>query len=92
MPQRTWVHIRGRLRALLLEKLRLATVDEQVSAQFITDALEDVENEVRGGQVRVEEVSDGGPAGQPLEAEAPAASGVSLLREARWVACAIPQV
>ena len=76
------MHIRGRLRALLLEKLRLATVDEQVSAQFITDTLEDVENELRGGQVRVEEVPDGGPAGQPLEAEAPAAS----FQAGGWVA------
>ncbi|CAE7238450.1 TY4B-J, partial [Symbiodinium sp. CCMP2456] len=59
VPQRVWVRIRGRVKAFPLEKLRLATVDEMASAQFITQAVTGVEEELRGGQLRVEP-DDGG--------------------------------
>ena len=54
-PHRLWIRVRGRVKGYPLEKVRLATVDEQVSAQFLTDALKQVEDELRGGRIQVEE-------------------------------------
>ena len=59
VPQRVWVRLRGRVKAFPLEKIRLATVDEMASAEFITQAVTDVEEELRGGRLRLE---DGGSA------------------------------
>ncbi|CAE7522180.1 unnamed protein product, partial [Symbiodinium necroappetens] len=64
VPQRVWVRIRGRVKAFPLEKLRLATVDEMASSEFIAQAVTDVEEELRGGQLRV---------GAPEETEDPEA-------------------
>ena len=49
-----------------MEKIRLATLDETVSAQFVHEALKEVETELQGGQARVEEA-----AGPSTEAAAP---------------------
>ena len=50
-PQRVWVRLRGRLKGCALERIRLATVDEQVSGTFIKEALEDVQEQLEGGKV-----------------------------------------
>ena len=55
VPRRLWVQIRGRIKTFPLEKVRLATPDEMTSSQFITDALKDVEAELRKGNVIVDE-------------------------------------
>ena len=66
VPQRVWVRLRGRVKAFPLEKIRLATLDEMVSAEFVNDALKEVEAELQGGQIRVEE--------EAKETDKPAAS------------------
>ena len=48
IPQRIWVRVRGRVKAFPLEKLRLATVDEMTSADYVTQAVQDVEKELQG--------------------------------------------
>ena len=66
VPHRVWVRIRGKVKAFPLEKIRLATVDEMVSAEFITDALKDVQEELRGGRLEVEDLHGRGPSrGRP---------------------------
>ena len=37
-----------------MEKVRLATLNEMVSAQFVNEALEEVEDELQGGRITVE--------------------------------------
>ncbi|CAE7565107.1 TY4B-J, partial [Symbiodinium sp. KB8] len=59
IPQRIWVRVRGRVKAFPLEKLRLATVDEMTSADYVTQAVQDVEKELQGGHLRVEAEDDG---------------------------------
>ena len=54
IPRRLWVRLRGKVKAYPLEKVRLATVDETTSAQFITEALREVEKELQGGNLVVE--------------------------------------
>jgi hypothetical protein len=54
IPRRVWVRIRTRVKVYPLEKLRLATPDEMVSAEFITAALKDVEKELESGTLKVE--------------------------------------
>ena len=55
IPKKVWVRIRTRVKAYPLEKIRLATADEMVSAEFITNALADVQAELDGGTLRVAE-------------------------------------
>ncbi|CAE7880449.1 RE2, partial [Symbiodinium necroappetens] len=54
VPQRVWVRLRGRVKAFPLEKIRLATLDEVASAQFVNEALKEVETELQGGQMLVD--------------------------------------
>ena len=54
IPRRVWVRIRTRVKVYPLEKLRLATPDEMVSAEFITAALKDVEKELESETLKVE--------------------------------------
>ena len=54
VPARIWVRIRGRVKAFPLEKLRLATPDEMMGAEYITGALQDVEAELKNGTITVE--------------------------------------
>ena len=50
IPRRLWVRIRGRVKAFPLEKVRLATPDDEMtSSQFITDALKDMEASLNKG-------------------------------------------
>ena len=76
VPQRVWVRLRGRVKAFPLEKIRLATLDEMVSAQFVTDALKEVEAELQGGQMRVDDEAKGtdkpAASDNPPEARRPA--------------------
>ena len=46
-PQQVWVRLRGKLKGCALERLRLATVDEQLGGGFIKEALEDVQNDLQ---------------------------------------------
>ena len=55
VPQRLWVRLRGRVKAFPLEKVRLATIDEMASAQYVRESLAEVEKELQGGQLLVEE-------------------------------------
>ena len=69
VPTKAWVRLRGRVRGVALERLRLTT-EELVSAQFITEALEEVYKELTSGQLRVTaegEGSDQEPLPPPLE-------------------------
>ena len=52
-PKKVWVRVRTRVKAYPLEKIRLATADEMLSADFIVGALKDVEGELAGGKVEV---------------------------------------
>ena len=54
-PKRIWVRIRGKLKVYPLEKIRLATADEMVSAEYITNALLDVQKELDEGRLQVVE-------------------------------------
>ena len=76
IPKKVWVRVRHRVKAYPLEKIRLATADEMVSTQFITNALLDVQAELDGGTLRVadppapraaEEVLPQEPTGPPRE-------------------------
>ena len=55
IPKKVWVRRRNKVKAYPLEKIRLATADEMVSAEFITDALKEVQEELDGGTLRVAE-------------------------------------
>ncbi|CAE7802348.1 RE1 [Symbiodinium necroappetens] len=55
VPQRMWVRLRGKVKAYPLEKVRLATTEEMVSADYVNQALEDVTKELEGGQLKVED-------------------------------------
>eukprot|EP00913_Durusdinium_trenchii_P029093 g27278.t1 len=52
-PKKVWVRVRTRVKAYPLEKIRLATADEMLSADFIVGALKDVEGELAGGKMEV---------------------------------------
>ncbi|CAE7240505.1 TY4B-J, partial [Symbiodinium sp. CCMP2592] len=79
IPKRLWIRLRGKVKAYPLEKVRLATADEATSAQFITDALQEVEAELKGGNITVEGDAPAVEAGAPVPetAEAPANSDSS---------------
>ena len=53
VPKKVWVRIRTRVKAYPLEKIRLATADEMMSADFIVGALKDVETEITQGRMPV---------------------------------------
>ena len=55
IPKRVWVRIKTRVKCYPLEKLRLATCDEMVSAEYITGALKDVQEELNKGALKVVE-------------------------------------
>ena len=55
VPKRVWVRIRTKVKAYPLEKIRLATADEMLSAEYITGALKDVMKELENGQLQVVE-------------------------------------
>ena len=80
VPQRVWVRLRGRVKAFPLEKIRLATLDEMVSAQFVTDALKEVEAELQGGQIKVDDEAK--EADKPAASENPPAARRSARRPA----------
>ena len=67
IPKKVWIRVRARVKAYPLEKVRLATADEMVSAQFITNALMDVQAELDGGTLRVADP----PAPQAVEENQP---------------------
>ena len=53
VPTRVWVRIRSRVRGVPLERIRLATTEEIVSSQFVTEALEEVQKELTSGKLRL---------------------------------------
>ena len=54
-PKKIWVRLRSRVKAYPLEKIRLATADELLSADYILAALKDMEGELRGGRLQVQD-------------------------------------
>ena len=52
-PKRIWVRIRGKVKVYPLEKIRLATAEEMVSADYITNALLDVQKELDEGRLQL---------------------------------------
>ena len=54
VPNKIWVRVRGRLRTVPLERVRLATADEAASGTFIKEALDEVQKGLDKGVVRVE--------------------------------------
>ena len=56
LPGRIWVRLRGRVKSVPLEKIRLATNEELVSGQFINEALNELHEELSSGQLRATEV------------------------------------
>ena len=66
-PKRIWVRIRTKVKAYPLEKIRLATADEMIGAEFITNALKDLQAELEGG--RMEVATDPGAVPLALEDE-----------------------
>ena len=65
MPHRLWVRLRGRVKAFPLEKVRLATLDEVASSDFVSDALKQVEEELQGGKLLVDETENPEDLGEP---------------------------
>ena len=59
VPSKIWVRLKGRVKAVPLEKVRLATVEELVSGHFIKEALDEVQKELTSGRMRVEEIPAG---------------------------------
>ena len=53
VPKRVWVRLKGRVKSVALEKVRLATPDEMVSGHFIKEAVEDLQKELTSGRARV---------------------------------------
>ena len=56
VPNRIWVRLKGKVKSVPLEKIRLATVEETVSGHFIKEALEDVQKELISGRMKVERI------------------------------------
>ena len=56
LPGRIWVRLRGRVKSVPLEKIRLATNEELVSGQFINEALHELHEELTSGKLRATEV------------------------------------
>ena len=56
LPGRIWVRLRGRVKSVPLEKIRLATNEELVSGQFINEALHELHDELTSGKLRATEV------------------------------------
>ena len=54
-PKRVWVRIKTKVKCYPLEKLRLATCDEMVSAEYISGALKEVQDELSKGTLKVAE-------------------------------------
>ena len=67
VPSKIWVRLKGRVKAVPLEKVRLATVEELVSGHFIKEALDEVQKELTSGRMRVEEIPAGDVADEDRE-------------------------
>ena len=65
IPRKVWVRQRSRVKAYPLEKIRLATADEMLSADYILGALKDLEGGLQGGRLRVQDYE----AGKDIEQE-----------------------
>ena len=52
VPKRVWVRLKGRVRSVALEKVRLATPDEMVSGHYIKEAVEDLQKELTSGRAK----------------------------------------
>eukprot|EP00435_Cladocopium_sp_Y103_P017212 s2419_g4.t1 len=64
VPKRVWVRIKTRVKCYPLEKLRLATCDEMVSAEYISGALKDVQEELNKGTLKITEDKEPDAKGQ----------------------------
>ena len=53
VPKKVWVRIRTKVKAYPLEKIRLATADEMIGAEYISAALRDVQQELEVGRLQV---------------------------------------
>ena len=58
LPGRVWVRLRGRVKSVPLEKIRLATNEELTSGHFINEALHELSLELTSGNLRATEVDD----------------------------------
>ena len=52
VPNKVWVRVKGRVRPVALEKVRLATVEEMVGSNFVVEALEELQTELQQGEGR----------------------------------------
>jgi hypothetical protein len=82
VPKKVWVRIKARVKAYPLEKLRLATCDEMISAEYITGALREVQEELDKGRMKVTDTTGADGAKNsgkklPAIAEEPAAAASS---------------
>ena len=68
IPKKAWIRIRTKLKAYPLERIRLATADEMLSAEFITNALRDVQDELEGGRLKLLKDIPQKKKGRPLKA------------------------
>ena len=62
-PKRVWVRMKTWVKCYPLEELRLATCDEMVSAEYISGALKDVQEELNKGTLKIREDKQGSEAG-----------------------------
>ncbi|CAE6935722.1 FV3-083R, partial [Symbiodinium sp. KB8] len=79
-PKRAWVRIKGRVKAVAMERLRLATVDELLGATVVSDFVKELEQELSQGRARVEQPVGDGSA--PAEAKPDSSSSSSSSSEA----------
>ena len=70
VPTRVWVRIRSKVKGVALERIRLATIEEICSNQFVTEALEEVQKELTSGKLRLTADSQAGEQeAQPMALE-----------------------
>ena len=90
-PKKVWVRLRSRVKAYPLEKIRLATADEMVSADFIVGALKDLEGELNDGRLQVEDLKKDDPKEEEAAAEPPAVSVEAEVEKKRELLHDVPQ-
>ena len=85
------VRLRSRVKAYPLEKIRLATADEMVSADFIVGALKDLGGELNDGRLQVEDLKKDDPKEEEAAAEPPAVSVEAEVEKKRELLHDVPQ-
>ena len=55
VPNRVWVRLRSKVKSYPLEKVRLATPDEMLGSSFVLQAMDELADKLKGGNLLLEE-------------------------------------